>query len=265
MFEPIPLPEMTSAAIHFDPAAVDRVPPDWADEAVRLLALSGLPLRKFEAASNPGYEKARVVLDPTSVGPLRDALAAAPAVFASLWARKSERNEDLVGQAVAEVDVKTGLGLLVFPASVGLSLRDTLMAAYRLTRLLAPAVYGIAFPRPGGWQSPISYALGMGSEKQFGHLTQEELETSELIGKWRDELLWGGRRHLRGGFRSVYPVQLVSEAHRQARLETGQTVGDLPLGTWTPFEDGLWIWELGEEEVFPAWDALQRSGLLLAA
>ncbi|QJW94885.1 hypothetical protein FTUN_2411 [Frigoriglobus tundricola] len=122
--------------------------------------------------------------------------------------------------------------------------------------------YGIVYLRSNLF-GPDRYAKGiMASSTKLPF--EKDLPTRDRIFKWFGELR-RDRRHLRGGFRSVYPVQLRSEAHRQMRLDTGVSVAELGLGTWTRVGDGLWLWELTDAEVTKAKALFERSGLLLAA
>jgi hypothetical protein len=254
---------IVGAAVYFDPEAADAVPVGWLDEALRLLALNRVPVSEFETVGASTLDETEIQSYPPNAERLCAALASDPVKIVILRCRESETALAIRRQAVAEINGRFGFAFLGLPVEAGLDLKEALLATHRLARLVAQPAYGIAYLRRGRF-APGGYAEGINAGSTLEFPAPEDLQTRDRIVKWFIEM-GHERRYLRGGFRSVYPVQLLSEAHRQARLDTGVTVAELPLGQWTPTEDGMWLWELTDAELTEAKALFERSGLLLAA
>ncbi len=254
---------IVGAAVYFDPTAVGPVPVDWLDEALRLLALNRVPVSEFETVGAVTLDETEIQPYPPNADRLRAALASDPVQIVCLRCRESETALAVQRQAMVEINGRFGFAFLGLPVEAGLDLKGALLATHRLTRMVARPSYGIAYLRSGRF-SPNGYAMGINAGSTLNFPAPEDLPTRDRIFKWFGELR-RDRRYLRGGFRSIYPVQLLSEAHRQAKLDSGVTVAELGLGTWTPVEDGMWLWELNDAEVVEAKALLERAGLLLAA
>jgi hypothetical protein len=249
------------AALYFDPKEVGPISVAWLDEALRLLAQSQVPLRQFEVHGVPGgFVQDQAEPLPQRLDRLRAALSAGRAESLRLYAHPVDRTTSLVlcWRASAGIGYERGDGFLGVPVRPGLTFKDHLLATYSLTRLVAPCRYGIAYLR-SAHLAPAFYARGMLGNS----LEAPDWEDSDTGG--RIYRFSGETRHLQGMLRSVYPVQLLSEAHRSARLTDGRPVAELGLGRWTQVEGGLWLWELNEEEMPIATQALERAGLILAA
>jgi hypothetical protein len=250
------------AALYFEPTEAGPIPVTWLDEALRLLAQTGIPVRESEITGVPGFAQDETQpFGPNEVG-IRAALSSGGARSIRLYAHPShQEGYVLCWRASAGVGLRWGDGFLGVPARIGPSLKQNLLAAYALTRLVAPCRYGIAYLR-STHLAPAFYARGMlGSSDEAPDW--EDLATRDCI--FRFGTVMKQKRHLEGGFRSVYPAQLLSEAHRQAKLDDGRGVAEIGLGVWTPTEGGLWLWELNDEELPLAKAIMERSGLLLAA
>ncbi len=253
---------IVGAAVYFDPKAVGPVTVEGLDEALRLLALSNVPVREFETVGSPTFDE-ELRPYPPNARRLREALASEPVKILRLCCHATKL-EDLVAQwqALAEINGRYGCIFLGMPPEAGLSLKEVLVAVHRLARTIVRSYYGIAYLRSNLF-GPGQYAKGM-IDRSTKLPFPEDLPTRERIGRWHTEKLLSGH-YPQDQFRSVYPVQLLSEAHRQAKLDTGVTVAESGLGTWTPAEDGLWLWELTAAELVEAKALFERSGLLLAA
>jgi hypothetical protein len=254
---------IAGAAVYFDPAAAGSVPVRWLDEALRLLALNGVPVREFETVGASTLDETQIQSYPPNAERLRAALASDPVKIVCLWCRESDTALAIRRQAVAEINGRFGFAFLGLPVEAGLDLKGALLATHRLARMVAPPGYGIAYLRSGRF-SPNGYARGYSAVSTLEFPAPEDRQTGDRIGRWHTEMVLNGH-YPQDKFRSVYPVQLLSAAHRQARLDTGVTVAELGLGTWTLVEDGMWLWELTDPELAEAKALFDRSGLLLAA
>jgi hypothetical protein len=254
---------IVSAALYFDPTTADAVPVGWLDGSLELLNLNRVPVHHFETIGAASLDETQIHQGPTDIARLRAALAANPVEVVGLWCRESDTDLAIRRQAVAEINSRYGYAFLGMPIEAGLYMKDILLATHRLTGMVAPPRYGIAYLRRGRF-SPLGYAEGFSAPSTHEFPAPEDLPTRDRIGRWHTEMVLA-RRYPFEKFRSVYPVQLLSEAHRAARLDTGRPVADIGLGTWTQLEDGMWLWDLTEGELPFARDALERSGLLIAA
>jgi hypothetical protein len=251
------------AALYFEPVEAGPIPTAWLDEALRLLAQSSIPIHEASMSGAPDFVPKGAVPFPASETVIRAGLASGSAESVYLHGHPTRRNNLVLRcRATAGFSRNSGYSYLVVPERPGLTFSDLLLATHALTRLAAPCRYGIAYRR-SAHLSPSLYARGMLGESLEAP-DKEDLETGDRIFRFVDEIN-RTRRHLRGGFRSIYPAQLLSEAHRQVRLVTGETVAELKFGTWTAVEDGLWLWELEGSELMEAKALFEVSGLLLAA
>jgi hypothetical protein len=219
-------------------------------------------VREFETVGSPTFDEELRPYSPNAER-LRKALASESVKILRLCCHAT-RLEDLVAQwqALAEINGRFGCVFLGLPPEAGLDLKEALSAVYRLAQTIVRPYYGIGYLRSNLF-GPDDYAKGiMGKSTKLPF--EEDLPTRERVGRWHIEKILQGH-YPQDKFRSIYPVQLLTAAHRQARLDTGVTVAELGLGTWAPVEGGLWLWELTDAEVTEAKALFERSSLLLAA
>ena len=249
------------AAVYFNPSSA-RVAAEWLDGSLALLARSGAPVRVFGTDGVSGLESDVLHPYPPYAERLRSALQSKPCMHLELHALAKELEAILQPQGTAQFSGEFGVAFIGLPPGAGLRPGELLQEVYRLARVTVRARYGIAYFRSNLF-GPAQYAKGILGKSTTLPFEDDPL-ARERIRKWLQHKLQGNA-YPQDGFRSVYPAQLVSDVHRTARVDTGQTVADLGLGTWTPADDGLWLWELTDDEVTEAKAILDRSGLLLAA
>jgi hypothetical protein len=250
------------AALYFRSEDSRPIPVEWLDEALRLLALTGIPVHESSVVGIPGFDPDWTQPFPENEAAIRAGLTSNSAESIYLHGHPAIRtNLALRSSISAGLSRKSGYAFVVVPERVETTCAELLLATHQLTRLVAPCRYGIAYRRSARL-APSLYARGMlggwGDDAD-----KEELATSDRIFRFVGEVS-RTRRHLRDGFRSIYPAQLLSDAHRQVRLNTGETVGELKLGVWTAVEDGLWLWVLRDTELIHAKELFEQSDLLLA-
>jgi hypothetical protein len=251
------------AALYFDRAEAGPIPVAWLDEALRLLAQTGIPVHESSITGVPGFDPERTQPFAPNQAGLRAGLASGSAQSIYLLGHPS-RQEGLTlrCRTSAAINCNYGYSYVGVPEQPGLTPRELLLATYALTRLVTPCRYGIVYRR-SAHLSPSLYARGMLGDSGEAP-DKEDLETTDRIFRFVGEMQ-RGKRHLRGGFRSVYPAQLLCEAHRATRLPDGTTIAELGLGVWTPVAGGLWLWELTDTELASAKELMEHAGLLLAA
>jgi hypothetical protein len=145
----------------------------------------------------------------------------------------------------------------------GIKLDELLRRAHAVAKGIAPWRYGIAYLR-SSLLAPCMYAIGIGGGVHSA-LSKESEEDRERNGAWFRELLDSdeGCRHLTGHFRDVYPANLLSTAHVNARVGRSRTLLTAGWGTFTPIDEGLWIWTVPEKDIPKARTALIRAELMI--
>jgi hypothetical protein len=71
------------------------------------------------------------------------------------------------------------------------------------------------------------------------------------------------RRFLREWFRDVYPANILSQEHLAASIPGRGTLKNWGLGRLTPLEENSWLWEVPEDELVAARQALSTAGVLI--
>ncbi len=184
----------------------------------------------------------------------------------SLYAHR-QRDDGLLlswlGCAFAEFpDDLVYLGLA---ESAGVSVGELARFLYASSKAMADWRYGIGYLHP--WdRGPGEYAVGI-----LGHSgpviprstrPEDSRPHMDRVMRWLDERL-GKRRHLQGWFRDVYPVNLLSEAHVKVPVGGGKALLDSGLGTFVQPDERVWLWEVPQETIPQARQALIDAGVLI--
>jgi hypothetical protein len=235
---------------------------DWLDAMVRFFAAHDIPVREFEVLDNSVCRTGRY-----SFGAIKDQLNAAiegKLRSLHLFAHR-ERTSDLVfnwqGSAVIKFVENLNYCFLGLTADSGLSLRDLFRAAYEVNRPVTSWGYGIGYVHPAK-RGPSMYATGILGQSGPPDPDFDTQDYERKVSLWFKELIFK-RRHLQGWFRDVYPVNLLSEAHVATPLPGGQTLQTAGLGTLTPLDDNLWMWEVPDEQMATARSALIEAGRII--
>jgi hypothetical protein len=251
-----------SAALYCQRDTEGHLSIEWLDGVIQLLTSHALPVREYGVERNPVCrgglysfrEENRQLYAALRTGKLRSL---------ELYCHTQERR-DLVfdWEGNANIDLGDGYVHVGLPVSSGLSADELLRQTYLLARSSAAWRYGIAYRRSSEL-APSLFAVGFqGGRGVIG--SGEAQEESERIGCWFRELLFPeDRRHLRGYFRDVYPANLLSAEHVNARLGRKKTLRTAGWGTFTPLDEGHWLWTLPEEDIPPARAALVQAGFLI--
>jgi hypothetical protein len=256
------LDPVLGGCVYFDPAKVESIKLEWFERGVRFLEQSGIPIRQIDVEGSSLLDMNEIHNYPKAVPTLRSSLASDKVTGLHLSAHRiPHTNIALKSEACASIDTKYGYAYLGVPPREDLDHHTILLQTLEMVQELPEIRYGIAFTR-SAHQAPAFYARGMLGGT--GQVPKEDQDTRDRIFSWFGEIR-RQRRHLVGGFRSIYPAQLLSEAHRQVKVAEGPMVKDLGFGTWTQLEGGLWLWELDENELPKVKQMMDKAGLLLAA
>jgi hypothetical protein len=135
--------------------------------------------------------------------------------------------------------------------------------AWKIAKGFVDIRYGFAYKMPLE-EEPDCYATGSSRSTRAGLRDLLRDRRERIVPRPTPDDLWQKelseeRRHLSGYFRGVYPANLLSAAHVQAAdLETAR------IGSLSPLDDSLWIWQLSVEEMPRAEEMLRDKNLLVA-
>jgi hypothetical protein len=163
-------------------------------------------------------------------------------------------------EGAATMNLLEGYAHLGLPAHYGVSLGELLRRTFTMAKSIAPWGYGIGYSR-SSLKAPCMYAVGVGGGSLESHLNETE-EERERIGCWYREMRYH-RHHLEGHLRDVYPANLLSNEHVNARVGQNKTLLTAGWGEFATIDDGLWIWTVPDEVIPKARDALVRAKVLL--
>src|SRR5260370_252879 len=229
-----------SAALYGEADGKGHVPVEWLDGALDLLRSCGLHVREYGVVDNPVCPEGMYPFrgdDPQLASAIRTGSLRSLELYCH---SRKRRNllfdwEGVVSIDLSESDIHVGL-----PATCVLTLDELLRRTYALAKPLASWRYGIGYFRSSR-KAPSLYAAGILGGSLYPDPGETEKDR-ERIGCWYRELLFASRRrHLKGHFRDVYPANLLSAEHVQARLGGGKTLLTSGLGRLTPVDQGLWI------------------------
>jgi hypothetical protein len=251
---------ITSAALYYSTQEIGSVPVEWFEGVSSFLAAKGLPVQIFVAEAE-GFDFEKHYELAKDGQKLVRALRDGKVHDLSLYSVPSEYEiveEECVAEAV--LGYNSGDFFLGVNHEVMESAALLLEGALSLAGGLPPIRYGIGYYRPQS-KGPSPYALGCGTS---GDPFDAE---GERLGAWLSER-WGQARHLTGMFRGAYPANILSDEHVEALLksdiaEREATLREVGLGSLKPLKQGLWLWELTEDEIPQAEALLQLSGLII--
>lgn len=247
-----------SAALYCEPEREGHVSVEWLEGALQLLRSNGLHVREYGLGETPVY--------PEGSYPFRDGSQVLAAVrtgalrYLELYCHPEKRRHLIADwDGTATVSFSHGYVHIGLPASSRVSLAALLRQTYALAVPLAPWAYGIAFSRSSS-KDPGMYALGIiGGDYPYPDESQEDLDR---VSCWDHELT-GRRRHLKGRLRDVYPANLLSSAHVNARVGKDKTLLTSGWGEFTQLDDVMWLWTVPGEDIATVRAALIRSKLLI--
>ncbi|BFM49937.1 hypothetical protein [Marinomonas sp. THO17] len=130
----------------------------------------------------------------------------------------------------------------------------------KVTRTSAQ-VYGIVYERPFS-KGPDMYAYGMSSGLGY---SEEEMKEADSIGAWMNERI-ALNRHLKGHFRDIYSVNILSQNHVNSLIE-GMTLArwieENKVGSLKPLSDKVYCWSVPQSQIEDARTAIKENSLLI--
>jgi hypothetical protein len=247
-----------SAALYCEREREGHVSVEWLEGALQLLRSHGLHVREYGLGETPVCSE--------GLYPFRDGSEVLAAVrtgvlrYLELYCHPENR-QGLIADwdGVAIIAFSRGYAFVGIPATGGVSLDDLLRQTYALARPLAPWAYGIGYSRSSS-KAPDMYAVGViGGDFPYPDETQEDLDR---ISYWSNELM-DRRRHLKGRLRDVYPANLLSTKHVNARVGNDKTLLTAGWGEFTKIDDAMWLWTVPDEDIANVRAALRRARLLI--
>ena len=110
---------------------------------------------------------------------------------------------------------------------------------------------------------PAFYALGMISGLDY---SPAEMAEGDRIGAWFNERLQENR-HLAGYLRDIYPLNVLSSAHLEHRLESGclaDWIGQSPeRGRLRSLQRGAWLWSVDDDQLEDVRRQLRKTDIFL--
>jgi hypothetical protein len=256
--------QIVSAALYaaHDPSV--RISVAWVDAMVAFLD-GKLPVNECSFHDAEGR----------SVGPgpfhnlrddIRDAASRGLLCELSLYSHR-QRDDGLLlsWQGCAFAEFPRDVVYLGVAESAGVSVGQVARFLYASSKAMAGWRYGIGYSHP--WdRGPGQYAVGL-----LGHSgpviprsprPEDSGPHKDRVMCWLDEME-GKRRHLRGWFRDVYPVNLLSESHVKVPVGGNKALVDSGLGTFERVDRAVWLWEVPHETIPDARQALIDAGVLI--
>jgi hypothetical protein len=259
--------QIVSSALYaaHDPSV--RISPEWV-EAMEAFLDSKIPVNECSFHDTEGR----------SVGPgpfhrLRDDIRSTASRGLlrelSLYSHRQRADGLLLGwQGCAFAEFPRDVVYLGVAESAGVSVGELARFLYASSKAMANWRYGIGYLHP--WdRGPGQYATGM-----LGHSgpviprstrPEDSRAHKDRVMCWLDEMRGkrGKRRHLQGWFRDVYPVNLLSEAHVKAPVGGDKALIDSGLGTFAQLDRTVWLWEVPQETIPDARQALIDARVLI--
>jgi hypothetical protein len=255
-----------ASALYFASQGGRSVPWTWLEAATRFLADNRLPVEEVEVGVIEGPCEGHYKLE-THQDMLFREVQRGNVNIIGLYSHPSNpvKGRDLVmnWRGLAYLDLTRGDAFLGVPDSLGWSPRTMACFTHDLYKDVICPSYGIAYWHPA-LEGPDFYAVGILAGSSPPSFDDEAMAHGDRVAKWYWELR-GPCRHLKGWFRDVYPANLLSDAHLDARLPGGRTLRTAGIGGLFPLEDGLWLWEVPDREAPAARAALAQAGLLICA
>jgi hypothetical protein len=253
--------QIVSAALYWQAGSEGRLSRAWLDTVFSFFSQHALPIQEYSVpdtrfckSGNYSFAKRHAQLESCLK------TEALPSLY--LYAHRGEQRGLLLSwQGAASINLSSGTAFLGIPASEGVSLRDLFLFAVELTDQVIRPPYGIGYIHLS-LQAPSLYAVGLLGGVGVPTFNEHPPGYGEQLGRWLVESSKGAR-HLRGWFRDVYPVSLLSEQHVNADLGQGQTLRTSGWGTLTPISQQRWLWEVPDHQIAPARATLLRAGLLI--
>src|SRR5579859_7119649 len=204
-----------SAALYCAPDSQGYISLHWLDGALHLFESYGVQVRAYGLGENAVCSSGIHTLGKND-SQLRAAVRSGVLRFLELYSHSVKRLKDVVDwEATAIINLSKGDVQFGLPARCGILLPELIRRTYALAKPLAAWRYGIGYVRAMA-KSPSFYAVGVlgGSAYPYADESQEDLDR---VGAWLHEKL-GRKRYLHGYLRDVYPVNLLSEEHVNARI-----------------------------------------------
>jgi hypothetical protein len=249
-----------SAALYCERDISARVSLRWFDNAMSLLTSYGQRIREYSVADNPVLPAGSYPFQENDPQ-LTQALRSGALSCLYLYCHTKKRRHLLFDwEAVAILNLSEGYAHFGLPATCGMNLHDLLARAHALANLSAPWRYGIAYSR-SALRAPSLYAVGILGGAAYPDPNESD-EERDRVACW-DQELHCRCRHLRGHFRDVYPVNLLSTEHVNTLIGETKTLLTAGWGRFTQIDDGIWIWTVPDEDIPKARAALLRANVLL--
>jgi hypothetical protein len=251
-----------SAALYCHEGGPGHVTREWLEGAINLLRSHGQRVREYAVADNPVCSEG--TYDFRDNDPQLDAAIRSGALRSLYLYCHSHKLRGLLfsWEGAASINLAEGNAHVGLPVMGDVSLDELLRQTYLLSKPFALWQYGIGYFRSSE-KAPSLYAAGILGGTRYPDPNESE-EDRERIGCWYRELLFAGRRrHLRGYLRDIYPANLLSTEHVNARAGDNKTLLTAGWGTFTPLDDGIWIWTVPDEDIPEARATLLRADLLI--
>jgi len=246
----------TSAALYFQHQLGATVPLEWFEMACYFFRDHNLPVNYFSApgAEFPGDD---VYGFAAHKAHLIEALQKGVVEALSLGSIREDTEDVENWRATATLELGNGLLYLGVDQEIVPCPASLLLRTYEVSKVGLDIRYGIGY-RSLLAEAPAMYAVG--AKVYSLSDVRRELEAGSersCLDVWRDEMR-AERRYLTGHFRGVYPASILSEAHIR-RID----LSSLNLGTLSPLDAGLWLWELSDSEIPIADEVLDKAGALI--
>jgi hypothetical protein len=251
---------INSAALYCQESAEGHVPIEWLEGALNLFDSYNVRVREYGVAENPVCP-AGVYSFPATERQLRAAVQTGTLRYLELYHHTHQQRESVTDwEGLAIVNFSQGYAYLGLPTGCGARLDDLIRRTHSLVRNLSSWGYGIGYSRPGT-KAPSLYAVGVlgGSSFPYPDETDEDLDR---VACW-DHELHGARRHLKDRLRDVYPANLLSTAHVNARVGKNKTLLTAGWGNFTQLDVAMWLWTVPDDDIATVRAELRLAGLLL--
>jgi hypothetical protein len=248
-----------SATLYCAEGVEGHVSAEWLDATVNLLKSHRLCIREYVIPDNPvckGGTHAFRESDPQLYAAVKTEKLRSVELYCH---PRKQHNLLWEWNGAAILSLTHSNAYLGLPASCRTPLDELLRQLYSLAKPITSWPYGIGYFRSSEL-APSLYAVGVGGGPGQPDPTDTNRDRLRR-GLWLNELICQFR-HLHGHFRDIYPANLLSAEHVNARLgkKTLLTAG---WGTFTPLDEGHWLWTVPEEDIRPAREALVQAGLLI--
>ncbi|WP_143393164.1 hypothetical protein [Fimbriiglobus ruber] len=247
-----------SVALYCEREREGSVSEAWLDGVLELLASHGLYVREYSVTETPVCEEGDYAFQPNDPrllaavrsGVLRDLF---------LYCHPQERRGLVFDwNGCAAITLSSGEVFMGLPATSGVRLDELLRQTYALARPFGSWPYGIAYSRSSS-MAPSMYAYGFIGGAAYMNVTRGE---RDRISCWRNELM-ERRSHLEGRLRDVYPANLLSAIHTNARVGEDRTLLNAGWGEFTEIDDKVWLWTVPEEDISEVRAVLIQANLLI--